>query len=75
MFQYYYYRQVIGFDVDDDALSICRQNIKDFELTNVDLVQCNLDNEDLMSLELWNNHFDTVVMNPPFGTKKNKGRH
>ncbi|XP_038044791.1 rRNA N6-adenosine-methyltransferase METTL5-like isoform X2 [Patiria miniata] len=62
---------VVGFDIDEDALDICAQNIEEFDLgSNVDLLQC-----DLTSLESgrWAKQFDTVVMNPPFGTKHNKG--
>jgi predicted RNA methylase len=66
---------IIGFDIDEDALSIARSNINQFEMENIDLV--------LTDLELYNfseqknmidgeYFFDTVVMNPPFGTR-NKG--
>lgn len=60
----------IGFDIDDDALKIFRRNAEEFEISNVDLVQC-----DLCSLEAeaFANKFDTVIMNPPFGTKHNQG--
>ncbi|XP_077392402.1 rRNA N(6)-adenosine-methyltransferase METTL5 isoform X1 [Festucalex cinctus] len=59
----------VGFDIDNDALDIFRRNADEFELSNVDLVQC-----DLCSLNAENyNRFDTVIMNPPFGTKHNQG--
>lgn len=60
----------VGFDIDDDALNIFRRNAEEFELSNVDLVQC-----DLCSLEAdaYSERFDTVIMNPPFGTKHNQG--
>lgn len=60
----------IGFDVDDDALEVFRKNAEEFEIANVDLVQC-----DLCSLqpEAYAKKFDTVIMNPPFGTKHNQG--
>jgi len=58
---------VTGVDVDEDALDQFQQNIIDFELDNIDLVQA-----DVPSLD-WENKFDTVIMNPPFGTKHNKG--
>ena len=61
----------IGFDVDEDALVTCSQNATEFELdSNIDLIQC-----DLTSVleEIWVKKFDTVIMNPPFGTKRNKG--
>ncbi|XP_058479339.1 rRNA N6-adenosine-methyltransferase METTL5 isoform X2 [Solea solea] len=60
----------IGFDIDDDALDIFRRNVEEFEISNVDMVQC-----DLCSLEpdAYGEKFDTVIMNPPFGTKHNQG--
>lgn len=60
----------VGFDIDDDALEIFRRNAEEFEIANVDLVQC-----DLCSLqpEAYAKRFDTVIMNPPFGTKHNQG--
>ncbi|XP_068101678.1 rRNA N6-adenosine-methyltransferase METTL5 [Hyperolius riggenbachi] len=60
----------LGFDVDEDALEIFRSNVEEFELTNIDLVQC-----DVCSLPgNWLlKSVDTVIMNPPFGTKHNKG--
>uniref|UniRef100_A0A8C3W6D1 Methyltransferase-like protein 5 n=1 Tax=Catagonus wagneri TaxID=51154 RepID=A0A8C3W6D1_9CETA len=58
----------VGFDVDEDALEIFNRNIEEFELTNVDMVQC-----DVCSLSnKMSKSFDTVIMNPPFGTKNNK---
>uniref|UniRef100_A0A3Q3VUT5 Methyltransferase domain-containing protein n=1 Tax=Mola mola TaxID=94237 RepID=A0A3Q3VUT5_MOLML len=60
----------VGFDIDNEALEIFRRNAEEFEISNVDLVQC-----DLCSLEAgaYANKFDTVIMNPPFGTKHNQG--
>jgi len=60
---------VTGFDIDNDALDLFSQNIEDHEMDNIDLI-----NIDIKTLgDGWNNTFDTVVMNPPFGTKHNKG--
>jgi len=60
---------VIGFDLDSDALAQFSQNIEDFEIDNIDII-----NADINSIgDDWNNKFDTVIMNPPFGTKHNKG--
>ncbi|KAM8708166.1 hypothetical protein ACLKA7_015178 [Drosophila subpalustris] len=60
----------VGFELDDAAVDIFRQNVQEMELHNVDCVRSNV-------LQLpgskWNNAFDTVVMNPPFGTKHNAG--
>ncbi|XP_063256619.1 rRNA N6-adenosine-methyltransferase METTL5 isoform X2 [Prinia subflava] len=59
----------VGLDIDGDALEIFNSNIEDFELTNVNMVQC-----DICSLsDSMSDAFDTVIMNPPFGTKHNKG--
>ncbi|XP_074452433.1 rRNA N(6)-adenosine-methyltransferase METTL5 isoform X1 [Larus michahellis] len=59
----------VGFDIDADALGIFNSNIEDFELTNINMVQC-----DVCSLsDGMAETFDTVIMNPPFGTKHNKG--
>lgn len=62
----------VGFDIDNDALEIFRRNVEEFEISNLDLVQC-----DLCSLEekAYEKKFDTVIMNPPFGTKHNQGEH
>ncbi|GFV35332.1 rRNA N6-adenosine-methyltransferase METTL5 [Trichonephila clavipes] len=60
----------IGFDIDDKALEIARGNKEDLELENVDFIQCDV--EDL-SNSRWYKAFDTVILNPPFGTKNNWG--
>jgi len=60
---------VTGFDIDNEALDLFSQNIEEFEMDNIDMI--NIDIKDLG--EGWNDKFDTVVMNPPFGTKHNKG--
>ncbi len=60
-------------DIDTEALDICVRNVNDFEITNTDFVQL-----DVAKLNLedgrWRDVCDTVVMNPPFGTKRNKGQ-
>ncbi|XP_023586357.1 rRNA N6-adenosine-methyltransferase METTL5 isoform X2 [Trichechus manatus latirostris] len=64
-----YTQLCVGFDIDEDALEIFNRNVEEFELTNVDMVQC-----DVCSLSnRMSKSFDTVIMNPPFGTKNNKG--
>jgi len=60
---------VTGFDVDSDALDLFAENVSGFDIDNVDLI--NMDVKNIGSG--WENKFDTVVMNPPFGTKHNKG--
>lgn len=57
---------VIGFDVDADSLEIAYLNAEDLEL-DVNFVQC-----DIRNLGCRGKTIDTVVMNPPFGTR-NKG--
>uniref|UniRef100_A0A3Q2YDK6 Methyltransferase-like protein 5 n=1 Tax=Hippocampus comes TaxID=109280 RepID=A0A3Q2YDK6_HIPCM len=60
----------VGFDIDNDALDVFRRNADEFELSNVDLVQCDLC---CLKTEDYRHSFDTVIMNPPFGTKHNQG--
>jgi len=60
---------VTGLDIDPDALDICQQNMIDFEIDNMDLVLGGMAEASSMFRE----KFDVVVMNPPFGTKHNKG--
>jgi predicted RNA methylase len=62
----------VGFDIDQDALSICKENMEAFEIDNFELVQTDLTAEG-GSGDRFERKFDTVVMNPPFGTKHNKG--
>jgi len=60
---------VTGFDVDQDALEQFQENIADFEMDNIELV-----NADVVALgDRFIGKYDTVIMNPPFGTKHNKG--
>lgn len=55
---------VIGLDVDDQSLEIASINADDLEL-EMNFIQC-----DVTKLE-WRGQFvDTIVMNPPFGTRK-----
>ncbi|XP_057372034.1 rRNA N6-adenosine-methyltransferase METTL5-like [Daphnia carinata] len=62
---------VLGVDIDEEALQISNSNINQFELNEVDLLHADVK---ILPLILGDNKkFDTVVMNPPFGTKHNKG--
>jgi len=61
---------VTGVDLDPEALVTARQNLEDFDIDNMDLV--NLDVRQVDRL-LRPDSFDVVIMNPPFGTKHNKG--
>lgn len=62
---------VLGVDIDEEALQISNSNINQFELSEIDLLHADV--KLLPHLLEGNKKFDTVVMNPPFGTKHNKG--
>ena len=62
----------MGIDIDDDALGICLKNVEEIEIENADFIQMDITNLDPADVK-WNNICDTVIMNPPFGTKHNKG--
>ncbi|KAG1501407.1 hypothetical protein G6F52_012462 [Rhizopus delemar] len=59
----------VGFDIDPDAIKIAQENSDQFEVC-IDFV-----NTDLLhaKLERFQGKLDTIIMNPPFGTKNNKG--
>lgn len=60
---------VIGFEIDEDALDVFKENVEDHELSNVDAILSDIQNIP----ERFHKKFDTVLMNPPFGTKNNDG--
>lgn len=62
-----------GFEIDDEALSVARYNVDEMEIPNVDFVQCNVLNDLERADCRFHKKFNTVIMNPPFGTKKNAG--
>lgn len=62
---------VVGFDIDADALELAKQNLEESEVERVELIQCDVANIDSMMVR--GDLFDTVIMNPPFGTKNNAG--
>lgn len=63
---------VFGFDVDNDALKICQRNLEEMEIKSAEIVQ--MDIKDLATPDSrFLKMFDTVVLNPPFGTKRNQG--
>lgn len=69
---------VLGVDIDYDALTQCnynRQQLKEDEevnyLNNFDVFCADVCDDLIWSR--FNQTFDVVVMNPPFGTKNNKG--
>ncbi|XP_024878298.1 methyltransferase-like protein 5 [Temnothorax curvispinosus] len=60
---------VVGFEIDSNAVDIQYRNCSDIELF-VEIVQCDV----LQYLPgRFEKYFDTVIMNPPFGTKNNPG--
>lgn len=57
----------VGFDIDDDALRTFTSNREELELDACEAVLCDV----MASLSpRWDDCFDTVVMNPPFGTRQ-----
>jgi len=61
---------VTGIDIDEDALAIAQQNVTDFEMEeSIELVVGSM----AQAGNMFREKFDVVVMNPPFGTKHNKG--
>ncbi|KAK9761177.1 hypothetical protein K7432_014103 [Basidiobolus ranarum] len=62
----------VGFDIDPDALAITQENCEELEI-DMDLVNINLANQDEHLLERFRGKLDTILMNPPFGTKNNAG--
>ena len=60
---------VLGVDIDEDALAVARANLEEAELTGVELLQADVEEV----ARLWRRPVDTVLTNPPFGTKRNAG--
>ncbi|KAF3441902.1 hypothetical protein FNV43_RR15817 [Rhamnella rubrinervis] len=56
--------RIIGIDVDPESLEIASLNAEDLEL-DIDYIQC-----DVRNLGWRGQVVDTVIMNPPFGTRK-----
>ncbi|KAI9026632.1 methyltransferase-like protein 5-like protein [Phycomyces nitens] len=55
----------IGFDIDPDAVAIAQENCDQFDIS-MDFVLTDLSKS---TLERFKGRIDTIVMNPPFGTK------
>ncbi|KAK0572076.1 hypothetical protein LWI29_025739 [Acer saccharum] len=56
--------QVLAFDIDTESLELASENAEELEL-DINFVQCDIRNL------VWRGQIvDTVVMNPPFGTRK-----
>lgn len=61
---------VTAVDIDADILKVFKENIDEMEITNIEAIQCDFLNP---NVSRWEGYFDTVLMNPPFGTKNNAG--
>ena len=61
---------VTGVDLDPSALDTAQTNLDEFDIDNVDLV--NLDVRKVGNV--LREKVEVVLMNPPFGTKHNKGQ-
>ena len=64
---------VLGLEIDESALGTAAKNCESIGVDNMDFIQCDI--SQMTSLESWfgsseSFHFDTAVINPPFGTKK-----
>ena len=67
--------QVLSFDIDSDALDIAQGNAEEFEVhPSIDFIKSDL-SKDVLSISDASKGIlvDTVIMNPPFGTKNNQG--
>jgi len=62
---------VVGVDIDMDALDQCRANMSELEVDehDIELIRANV----LTLPTIMRERYDTVVLNPPFGTKNNAG--
>ena len=63
---------LFSFDIDCDALKICKENLEELEITATELVQADVQ-QLAVSHCRFTKLFDTVLLNPPFGTKCNQG--
>ena len=64
--------RVVGVDIDPEALDQMRQNMELLEMEEADGLE--VINANVLTLPSWyRERFDTVVLNPPFGTKDNAG--
>lgn len=56
-----------------NLFQIFRGNVVEMELPGVDCVNCDVLETLADESSSWHRAFDTIVMNPPFGTKQNAG--
>lgn len=64
-------KKVYAFDIEDEAIKACKESLSNLE--DCDCVVEQIDLTDIKQLEKYKQSFDTVLMNPPFGTKGNEG--
>lgn len=62
---------VVGFEVDSEAIGTFRTNTQEMDIDAIDVVQLDVVND--LDTQRFAGAFDTVVLNPPFGTKNNAG--
>jgi len=63
----------IGIDIDPKALSLAQENAQTLEVENMEFIVCDIQQLSILSKpQISLTQIDTVIMNPPFGTK-NKG--
>ncbi|CAI2165121.1 14540_t:CDS:2 [Funneliformis geosporum] len=59
----------LALDIDNDALQIAKENCSEFEV-DAEFVLTDIISSSMNHLR---SKVDTIIMNPPFGTKNNKG--
>ena len=64
-------KEVYAFDIEEAALEQCKAMLADCDSTVYHIEK--LDLTDSAGIQKYKLAFDTVVMNPPFGTKDNAG--
>jgi predicted RNA methylase len=58
---------VTGYEIDPDAIKVAQENIVRMEMTD----EIEIVNADISQLKLKiPKYYDTIIMNPPFGTRK-----
>lgn len=64
-------QHVVSFEIDSDAINDFQTNLEEMDIdSQIDIVQCDVSSWDASGFY---KQFDTVLMNPPFGTKNNAG--
>ncbi len=66
-------KQVFSFDVDPAALASCKASMEELEDETCKIAVEQVDLTDASAMAKYKGMFDTVVMNPPFGTKGDEG--